>query len=409
MEQLKMETTVAAFFMLKTRNPGIIFRNGLLTVCMLLAGMYAANAFDQKSTLKTGKSLKTAMLTKVSWSSVNTPLQNQLSDLMKQSEVAVVRDRRLDPRHQISLNTVSVSRWEVLKHIAAEVPDCGCCLTEHLACIGPASAVHRIPVMIQLRENEITQLRRRMRPEDHRKLVALIDSGWPELTEPKSILESYAMATGIRITNPDSIPHDVWARSDLPRMAFAEAATIVLNQFDLEFRLSEDGRSVTLQKIDPEVTFDHRYSPGKKFQAAATELWKDQFPEITVKWSGSVATVNATLQQHGQLNSALSELLNFDEADAVKPATSSSLRTTNFTLRAERATIGDLIAYFRANKVVIQVTDEDQAATKSVMKELVQLGDITEKKTGAELFPLIFGSHFRRVDVLDDRVVLALE
>jgi hypothetical protein len=83
------------------------------------------------------------------------------------------------------------------------------------------------------------------------------------------------------------------------------------------------------------------------------------------------------------------------------------LRTTNFTLRAERATIGDLIAYFRANKVVIEVTDEDQAATKSVMKELVQLSDITKKKTGAELFPLIFGRHFRKVEVLDDRVVLA--
>jgi hypothetical protein len=122
-----------------------------------------------------------------------------------------------------------------------------------------------------------------------------------------------------------------------------------------------------------------------------------------------VATLNATLQQHGQLNAALSELLNFDEGDVVKPATSSSLRTTNFTLRAERATIGDLIAYFRANKVVIEVKDEDQAAANAVMKEIVKLSHITEKKTGEELFPLIFGRHFRKVDVLDDRVVLALE
>jgi hypothetical protein len=85
------------------------------------------------------------------------------------------------------------------------------------------------------------------------------------------------------------------------------------------------------------------------------------------------------------------------------------LRTTSFTFRAERATIGDLIAYFRANKVVIEVTDEDQAATKAVMKEIVQLSDIKEKKTGVDLFPLIFGRHFRKVDVLDDRVVLSLE
>ena len=404
-----METTIATFFLLKTRNPRIIFRIVLLTITMLLSGIRGANAFDQKKALKSGKSLKTAMLTKVSWSSVNTPLQNQLSDLMNQSEVAVIRDRRLDPRYQISLNATSVSRWEVLKSIAGEVPDSGCCLTEHLACIGPASAVHRIPVMIELRENEINLLRRKMRPEDHRKLVALIDSSWSELAEPKSILENYARATGVRITNLDLIPHDVWARSDLPRMTFAEAATIVLNQFDLEFRLSDDGRSVTLRKIAPEEAFDHRYSPGKKFQTAVTEHWKDRFPEITVMWSGSVATVNATLEQHGQLNAALSELVDSTEADTKKPETPNSLRTTTFTFRAERATIGALIADFRTNNVVIEVTNEGQAATKAVMKEIVQLSDIKEKKTGVELFPLIFGRHFRKVDVLDDRVVLSLE
>ena len=404
-----METTIATFFLLKTRNPGIIFRNVLLTITMLLSGIRGANAFDQKTALKSGKSLKTAMLTQVSWSSVNTPLQNQLSDLMNQSEVAVIRDRRLDPRYQISLNATSVSRWEVLKSIAGEVPDSGCCLTEHLACIGPALAVHRIPVMIELREKEINQLRRKMRPEDHRKLVALIDSSWSELAEPKSILENYARATGVRITNLDLIPHDVWARSELPRMTFAEAATIVLNQFDLEFRLSDNGRSVTLRSIAPEEAFDHRYSPGKKFQTALTEHWKDRFPEITVMWSGSVATVNATLEQHGQLNATLSELLNSTEAETTKPATPNSLRTKTFTFRAERATIGDVIAYFRTNNVVIEVTDDDQAATKAVMKEIVQLSDIKEKKTGVELFPLIFGHHFRKVDVLDDRVVLSLE
>jgi hypothetical protein len=403
-----METTVASFFPQKTRIPGRILGKVLLVLTALIVGA-AAEAFDQKPALKTGKSLKNAMLTTVSWSSVNTPLQSQLADLMKQSEVAVIRDRRIDPRSQISLTASSVSRWEVLKNISGEVPDGGCCLTENVACVGPASEVHRLPVLIELRQNDINQLRRKMKSEDHRKLVALIDSSWSELAEPKLILEGYARKVGVRITNPDLIPHDVWTQCSLPRMAFAEIATIVLNQFDLEFKLSDDGRSVTLRTIDPLETFDHRFSPGKKYQAATTELWKKQFPEITVKWSGSVATVNATLEQHGQLNAALTELLNSDEAGTTKSATPNSLRTTTFTFRAERATIGDLIAYFRANKVVIEVTDEDQPATKAMMKEIVQLGDINEKKTGVELFPLIFGHHFRKVDVLDDRVVLSLE
>ena len=403
-----METTVASFVLQKTRIPGCILGNVLLAMTVLIAGTVTA-AFDQKPALKTGKSLKNAMLATVSWSSVNTPLQTQLADLMKQSDVAVIRDRRIDPRSQINLTASSVSRWEVLKSIAGEVPDGGCCLTENVACVGRASEVYRLPVLIELRQNEINQLRRKMKPDDHRKLVAVIDSGWSELDEPKSILEGYARAAGVRVTNPDVIPHDVWAQCSLPRMSFAEIATIVLNQFDLEFKLSDDGRSVTLKMIDPQEAFDHRYSPGKKYQAAATELWKKQFPEITVKWSGSVATVNATLEQHGQLNAVLAELLNSAEAIMTKPTTPNSLRTRKFLFRTERATIGDLIANFRANMVIIEVTDEDQAATKAVMKEIVQLSDIKEKKTGVEFFPLVFGRHFRKVEVFDDRVVLSLE
>ncbi|MFO1001043.1 MAG: hypothetical protein U0936_11925 [Planctomycetaceae bacterium] len=403
-----METTVPSFILQKTRIPGRILGNVLLAMTVFVGGT-TAEAFGQKPALKTGKSLENAMLTTVSWASVNTPLQTQLADLMNQSEVAVIRDRRVDPRAQISLTASSVSRWEVLKSIAREVPDGGCCLTENVACVGPASEVYRLPVLIELRQNEINLLRRKMKSEDHRKLVALVDSSWSELAEPKSILESYARAAGVRITNPDLIPHDVWAQCSLPRMAFAEIATVILNQFDLEFKLSNDGRSIALKTIDPLETFDHRYSPGKKLQAAATELWKKQFPEISVKWSGAVATVHATLEQHGQLNAALSELMNSAEASITKPATPNSLRTTTFTFRAERATIGDLIAYFRKNKVVIEVTEEDQPATKAVMKEIVQLSDIKENKAGVELFPLIFGGHFRKVEVLDDRVVLSRE
>ena len=73
-----METTVASFFLQKTRIPGRIFRNVLLAMAVLVAGIVAAEAIDQKPALKTGKSLKNAMLTTVSWSSVNTTLQSQL-------------------------------------------------------------------------------------------------------------------------------------------------------------------------------------------------------------------------------------------------------------------------------------------------------------------------------------------
>ena len=86
-----------------------------------------------------------------------------------------------------------------------------------------------------------------------------------------------------------------------------------------------------------------------------------------------------------------------------------SLRTRGLQIKADRATIGQVVEFFRREKVAIEVIDENSPETQAILRETVQLDKISEKMPGSKLFPLIFGKHFKSVDVRDDRVVLSTE
>ena len=86
-----------------------------------------------------------------------------------------------------------------------------------------------------------------------------------------------------------------------------------------------------------------------------------------------------------------------------------SIRTTNYQLSAEHATVGQLIEFFRSQGVAIEVMNEESPEVELLLKETVDLVVHTERQPGHKLFPQIFGKYFKRVDVQDERVVLSRE
>lgn len=376
----------------------------ILSVVWLIVASNSPAAADPIS-FKTGKALATAMSARVSWSSVGVPIGDQLRDLQQQSEVAILRDRRVDPRQLISVETEFVPRIQVLKQISGNIPEGAFCLTEQLACVGPAVAVSRLPILLEHNNNQLNALRRKLDASAFRRLTADAEVSWPQLAEPRQILLDQAKAAGTTIKNPDAIPHDVWAAGQLPRMTFVELATVILNQFDLTLKLVGDSAELSIVPIDAGATLEHRYAVGSKLRSGVISAWQDRVPDVVIKWTGSTAVVTTTLDEHALMNSIL---LDLEHPDApIKAA--GSIRTTNYQLKAERATIGQLIDYFRSQKVKIEMIDADSAETRALLTELVQLDTITEKQPGTKFFPLVFGKHFSKVEVLDDRVILSRE
>ena len=190
-------------------------------------------------------------------------------------------------------------------------------------------------------------------------------------------------------------------------MSFAELATLILNEFDLTFRLAGDRAELTIIPVDPDEILDHRYLVGSKLKATVMAAWQNRIPDIRMKWTGSYVTVTATLQQHAALHAILQELQY--SVTITDTAPGSSVRTRNFQLNEKRATIGLLIRTFRSANVPIEVLDENSPEVQAILNESIELTGLAERNPGLKFFPLIFGRHFKRIDVQDDRVVLSRE
>ena len=96
-------------------------------------------------------------------------------------------------------------------------------------------------------------------------------------------------------------------------------------------------------------------------------------------------------------------------SDATLANAEGSLRTAGHPLEAERATLGQLIEHVRREKMTIEVANESSNEVQAILKESISLNEVSEKLPGTKFFPLIFGKHFKRVDVKDDRVGLSLD
>lgn len=379
----------------------------LFVLCVLLAEPAIAN---EPTGFKTGKALDSALAAKVSWSSVGVPLGDQLRDLQQQAEVVILRDRRIDPHQLITVETKSAARIQVLRKISASIPGGAFCLTEHLACVGPAESIYRLPILLDHNHQQLNSLRRKIDAAGFRQLTDKKAVFWEPLAEPRQILLDQFTRVGARVRNPEVVPHDVWAGGQLPDMTFVDLATIILNQFDLTLEFDSDSPELTIVPIDNTLRLEHRYSVSSKLKSRVVSAWNEKVPGIDIKWMGSTAVVTTTLSQHALLNSILSELQSSDSSAGSSSAVPAGfIRTTNYQLKAERATVGQLIDYFRSQNVPIEVIDEDSAETKALLTQLVQLDTIKESQPGTKFFPLIFGRHFSTVDVQNDRVILSRE
>ena len=357
--------------------------------------------------LKTGKALEAAMMVNITWSSAGDTVGEQLRNLQQHSGVSILRDRRIDPNQPVSLTAVSVSRFQLIQQISDALPEASCCVTDNMVLVGPSAATFRLPILVARNEEELAKLRMTIDASAFRKMVTSRDCSWKMLAEPRQILIQHAKLAGITIQNPSDIPHDVWPASQIPEMPFVEFATIVLNQFDLTVDVDSRKPELVIVPIDLGTRLQHRFLVPARIRNRLTEMWAESTPAPDVKWSGANATVTGSLAQLAILNSMLEKLRFAGPPVSGSISKVNSIRTQSFLLKAESSTVRQLVEYFRMNKIPIDVTDEDSSKTSEIFDQVVRLTDLKEKLPGTEFFPQVFGEYFRKVEVLDDRVILS--
>jgi len=373
----------------------------LILWCFLCAVLRA----DEPAKFVTGGALQKALASSVSWSADGVTLQSQLASVRQQSGILVLRDRRVDPRSSITVDTGFVARAVVLQQIAAAVPDCGAVVTDSYVLVGPASRVQRLPVLLKVVSEQENLWKKLPAGRLPRKAVSGLQPEWSVGAEPREILERFAAECGIELERAELVPHDVWDAVRLPRQSFAELACLVLLQFDLQPVLSADGPRVRIEPLDEARVLELKYSVPPKQKEALQGVWQQRHPEVVLRWSAGSVILSAGLDLHADFV-RLQQQVSLAAGQATSAVPGDSLRTRQFQLQGERVTVEYLLQEFRRNRIVIEVAGEGEPEVQRLLKAVVDLSAVRAKQPGATFFPALFGDHFRVVEVLDDRIRL---
>jgi hypothetical protein len=355
----------------------------------------------------TGRSLEEALQASTQCVAEAVPLAEHLGSFQNDWRVAIVRDRRTDPQQLISLQTAFVPRWQALKLTAAKLPNSAIVRSGVLTVLGPADATYRLPVLLQFHEEQFQPANLKSNDRRFRSALTTRPVEWQKLAEPRVILEELAAAVGLAISNPEAIPHDVWDQSTWPAISFSDAATVILNQFDLAFTVDPDSTSIHIVSIAqiPRVSYRHRFTAS--IRKTAETAVQQQLPDLRPKWSSSAAELTASLREHARLAAVLDQIERPPTAAPSVPA--GSLKSRALQIRAGERTLGELVDFFRSQGVPIEVVDAGSDDVAERLARRVDLSDLQGPLPAQVFFERIFGTAFETVDVQDDKVVLGVK
>lgn len=244
---------------------------------------------------KTGRALAQQRTAQVSlrWSEL--PLRQALASLARSQHVAILLDRRVDPDRPIELTIDDQPLDEVLGRIAAD-RNIGLTWLGPLVYFGPEEAAGRLRTLAALRAAEVRKLPGRGQAALTRERAWQ----WNELSTPRELLAELAEEAQVTIEGLDLVPHDLWPAADLPPLSWTDRLTLLANEFDLAFELSDDGRSVRLAKIDEPVAIKRDY-PGGRDAANIAERFRREAPDVVVEVRGGRVFVTGRLEDHERL------------------------------------------------------------------------------------------------------------
>ena len=178
----------------------------------------------------------------VYWS--DTPLRSAIEGLARARRVAVLIDRRIDPSRELTLSLRGVPLQSALHRIAAELR-LGLARVGDVFYLCPASSADRL----QSVRTELRDAVRQLPKPVQRKFFARRGIAWPDLAEPRELLERLCGRNGLTIDRLEPLPHDLWAAADLPPLPLVDRLTLIAFQFDLACKIDADGKRLSLSPL----------------------------------------------------------------------------------------------------------------------------------------------------------------
>ena len=346
--------------------------------------------------LLTGRALRDALDERQSVTSQGISLRQAVRDLIIDTGIAIVLDRRVDPSRLLDASTEYVTTRNSISAVA-ESAAASASFGDDFVMIGPGVATTRFRTLVAINRKSILNMRRDMDAELYRSLGKSRDWSWPDLSEPRQLIVEAAAVLGTTVDNPEMIPHDLWAKVTLPPLGFVDFATLVLNQFDLNFEFTPHSTLRIVPGVESVVIEQTHRVPSRE-KDVVVQRWQKEFPRLIVTWKGSSAMVTATVETHERLR----ELIRGAGGTQVAAA---AIQDRVFTMKATAGTpIGNVIGTLRKSGINIRIEGRTDEELAPLLLQTVEFDLV--RSPGSEFFPQIFKSWRADVVVGADGVVL---
>lgn len=332
-------------------------------VCVFFAAQSLAVRADEGVKWKTGSELAKTLRTPLDRTGSDKPVGESLTALSQATGVAMLLDRRVDPNQVVSIDAHGISLSDELKRLSNSL-QLGVGTVGLVQYFGPPATAARVEALSELRRREVAS-------RGHKRWLKTAPSGWDEFAEPRELAQAIAADAGAKISNPQAIPHDVWATWSGPPLSHVDRLTLVLAGFDLTFELRGDGEELEIIPAPDQLAFERTYEVTAAAASVSNEL-KRFLPDVKVQASGGKSIrVTATAEQHAKVADLLSG----------KQTTTKTVVVPGekvYTFKAENQLIGAMVqtlAKERGLKV---------QASESIIEKLKQRGTVEVEKASFE-------------------------
>ncbi|MFK7768106.1 MAG: hypothetical protein AB8B55_12855 [Mariniblastus sp.] len=208
--------------------------------------------------------------------------RERLLQFAKQQGVAVFFDRRVDPEVLINFGKVNCTMEQFYWAFAAD-QKLGVCRLGDFYYFGPIQTAHSLPIHWTTLAKQSSRLKKSAVNWTEKKPIK------SETAIPSELLKDLAERNGFQITNPETIPHDVWAAFELPPTSLDQRVAILLVGFNKWFERSDDGTKITIIEL-PMVTEGRvEFASIKDAKKVALKL-KSQFRSTRIRGTGRTLT-----------------------------------------------------------------------------------------------------------------------
>jgi hypothetical protein len=338
-------------------------------------------AAEETRRWKTGAGFQAELRAVVTTNWRRIALRSVLAQISAEHELAILLDRRVDPTRPTPVDFIGISLEEGLGDLARQLNG-GCSLPGNVVYLGPSESARKLRTLIALRTAELADLEnpRGNRARGQQQWLRKRTIHWDDLDSPREILQRLASDLDVNILNPDALEHDLWAEATLPQVSGIEAVSLLLIQFDLTFRWTEDADEIELVPIPMLVRIERIHKVRGKSPQNMLEQWQAAWPNADFRLSDGGILALATVEEHEAISAGKSA-----QAKPEKPPLPLSKR--EFTFKAE-VPLKDLMAELAKTGIQFDYDAEALSAAGIDLGRFVKLD--VRSLTADQLFHRLF-------------------